>query len=79
MIKETPQSEVTLTPAQLHLIKWLKVMKVEEDEMVGVMLLLQTALQREKMMEWLSQHHAATPSEILGKAMEISGQGVDYQ
>ncbi len=62
-----------LTPAQKHLIKWLKVMKVEEDEMIGIMTLMDTAKKRDELMMWMSKHPEATPSDILGKAMEIAG------
>ena len=63
---------VILTPAQQHLIKWLKVVGVEEDEMVGIMLLMNTPKKRDDLMMWMFQHKEATPSDILGKAMEIS-------
>lgn len=61
-----------MTPAQKHLIQWLKVMRVEEDEMVGIMFLMDTPKKRDNLMMWMSHHPKATPSEILGKAMEIS-------
>ena len=63
---------VILTPAQKHLIKWLKVMKVEEDEMIGIMFLMDTPKKRDDLMMWMSHHQQATPSDILGKALEIS-------
>ena len=66
---------VVLTPAQQHLIRGLKIMGVEQDEMVGIMLLMDTPKKRDKLMMWMSKNEGATPSDILGKAMEISKQG----
>ena len=63
---------VTLTQAQQHLIRWLKVMKVEKDEMIGIMSLLKTPAQRDEMMKWLTHNQKATPTEILKKAIEFS-------
>ena len=65
---------IELTPAQQYLIKWLKVMKVGKEEMIGIMMLLKTPIQMDEMMDWLCHHQKATPSEIVGKALEISKQ-----
>ena len=61
-----------LSPAQKHLIKWLKLMDCSMDEAVGIMLLLRTPKQRDDMMLWMSKHPAATPSDLIGKALEIT-------
>lgn len=60
-----------LTPAEKHLIKWLKIMKCSEDETVGIMLLLNTPEKRDKMMQWMAKNTKATPSELLGTTMDI--------
>ena len=62
-----------LTPAEKHLIRWLKIMKCSMDEAVGIGLLLETPEQWDKMMRWMSTHPEATPSDLIGKALEISG------
>ena len=61
-----------LTPAQKHLIHWLKFMGVEEDEMLGIMLLLDTQKLRDDMMAWMCKHPEASTSDLLGKAMNLS-------
>ena len=61
-----------LTPAQKHLIKWLKLMKCSEDETVGIMMLLDTPEYRDKMMAWMSKHPEATPSDLIGQALAIT-------
>lgn len=69
---------VVLTPAQQHLIKGLKIMRVEEDEMIGIMLLMDTPEKQDQLMMWMSKNQKATPSDILGKAMEISRQYKEF-
>ena len=61
-----------LTPAQKHLIHWLKVMGVQEDEVIGIMLLMDTPEKRDNLMGWMSKNLKATPSEIIGTAMDIA-------
>ena len=61
-----------LTPAQKYLIKWLKVMKCSEDETIGIMLLMDTPKKQDDLMQWLAKNQKATPSEILGIALEIA-------
>ena len=61
-----------LTPAQKHLIKWLKVMKCSEDETIGIMLLMDTPKKRDDLMRWLAKNQKATPSEILGITLDIA-------
>ena len=60
-----------LTQAQKHLIHWLKVMGVQEDDMVGIMLLMDTPKKRDTLMCWMAENQTATPSDIIGKAMDI--------
>lgn len=61
-----------LTKAQKHLIHWLKVMKCNMEEATGIMLLLDTPAYREEMMNWMTQHPEATPSVLIGKALDIT-------
>ena len=61
-----------LTPAQKHLVRWLKIMKCSEDETVGIMLLLDTPEYRDKMMQWMMDNPEATPSDLIGKALDIT-------
>ena len=60
-----------LTPAQKHLIRGLKVMGVQEDDMVGIMLLMDTPKKRDTLMCWMAENQTATPSDIIGKSMDI--------
>ena len=61
-----------LTPAEKHLIKWLKIMKCSEDEAVGIMLVLDTPEKRDTMMMWMAEHLEATPSDLIGKTLDIA-------
>lgn len=63
---------MTLTPAEKHLIKWLKLMKCSEDETVGIMLLLNTPAYLDEMMQWMTKHPEATPSDLIGNALTIT-------
>ena len=60
-----------LTPAQKHLIHWLKIMGMSLEETLGVMLLLDTPERRDKMMEWMSRNPNAIPSDLIGVALGI--------
>ncbi len=60
-----------LTPAQKHLIRGLKVMGVQENDVIGIMLLMDTPKKRDDLMRWMAENRTATPSDIIGKAMDI--------
>ena len=60
-----------LTMAEKYLTKWLKVMNCSEDETVGIMLILDTPEKRDRMMQWMSKNLKATPSDLIGKTMDI--------
>ena len=60
-----------LTPAQKYLIHWLKVMGVQEDDVIGIMLLMDTPKKRDDLMCWMAENRTATSSDIIGKAMDI--------
>ena len=62
---------MALTPAQKHLIHGLKMFGMAEDETVGIMLALDTPEKRDKLMVWMAQHREATPSDIIGKTIDI--------
>ncbi len=61
-----------LTPAQKHLICWLKVMGMNEDDVIGIMLLMDTPKKRDDLMRWMAENRTATPSDIIRKAMDIA-------
>lgn len=58
-----------LTPAQKHLIRWLKVMDVGEN-MICLMLLMDKPRKRDQLMCWKTENQVATPSNIMRKALE---------
>ena len=60
-----------LTEDQKLLIHGLKLFGVETDEMLGIMLALKTLEQQNELMLWMSDHQKATPSEIVGKTMDM--------
>ena len=39
--------------------------------LVGIMLALDTPEKRDKLMMWMAQHREATPSDIIGKTIDI--------
>ena len=45
---------------------------VENDLIVGIMLLLQEENQQERLMEWMAEHEGAKPEKILQIATEIA-------
>ena len=62
---------MSLTPAQKHLIHGLKLFGVAKDDMIGIMLALDTPEKRDKMMLWMMDNPKATTSDLLGITMDI--------
>ena len=60
-----------LTNAQKHLIHWLKIIGMSEDETVGIMVAMKTPRQRDLLMSWMADHREATKSDIIGRVMYI--------
>ena len=60
-----------LTKAQKHLIHWLKIIGMSEDETVGIMVAMKTPRQRDMLMSWMADHREATKSDIIGRVMYI--------
>ena len=60
-----------LSPAQKHLIHGLKLFGLTEDETVGIVLAMKTPKQQDELMMWMVDNLKATPSEIIGKTMDI--------
>ena len=61
-----------LSETQKLLMSGLKVFGVENDLIVGIMLLLQDEDQQERLMEWMAEHEGAKPETILRIATEIA-------
>ena len=66
------EQEYKLTRAQKHLLHGLKLFGLTIDEAVGVMLALETPEQEDKLMFWMAENKTATPSDIIGKTMDIT-------
>lgn len=60
-----------LTRAQKHLLHGLKLFGLTIDEAIGVMLAFETPEQEDKLMFWMAENKTATPSDIIGKTMDI--------
>ena len=61
-----------LTKMQTALIGVLKYMNVEEDAIVGIMLMLKEENQIIEMGYWIANNRQASQSQILEKAVELS-------
>ena len=60
-----------LTPAQKHLIRWLKVMGVQEDDMVGIMLLMDTPKKHDTRMCWMAENQTANRTVFIQAAKGV--------
>ena len=60
-----------LTTLQKELVYLLKAYEIQQNEAVGVMLLLDTEEKQIKMYEWIELNTAATVSEVIEAAMHI--------
>jgi hypothetical protein len=60
-----------LTPAQRHLIRWLKVMGCTEEETIGIFLFADTPEKRDELMMYMAENLTATPQDILEKLEQI--------
>ena len=61
-----------LTQAQKDLLRGLKILRVDEECIIVIMLMTQKAFQTEMMIDYIISHEKATQEELLSKAMEIS-------
>lgn len=64
-------SYMELTGSQKLLINGLDLFGVEMDEMLGIMLALKSEAQQWELMKWMADNQTATPSDIVGKTMDI--------
>ena len=62
---------MSLTPTEEKLIDTLVVIEAEEDDVVAIVLSLQTEEAQLKMIDWLNEHLDASVSDMLEKTLEI--------
>ncbi len=62
---------MSLTPTEEKLIDTLVVTEAEEDDVVAIVLSLQTEEAQLKMIDWLNEHLDASVSDMLEKTLEI--------
>ena len=62
---------MSLTPTGEKLIDTLVVTEAEEDDVVAIVLSLQTEEAQLKMIDWLNEHLDASVSDMLEKTLEI--------
>ena len=65
-----------LSEAQANLIECLKFLKVKQENIVGIMLMIPQDRQIAEMAEYLSNNPKTTESGILAKAIEISRNSI---
>ena len=63
---------MALTPVEKLLVRGLKIFGASEDETVSIGLLLETEEQQFEMMYWMADNPEATPSDLIGKALDIT-------
>ena len=61
-----------LSEAQANLIECLKFLKIKQEKIVGIILMIPQDRQIAEMAEYLSNNPKTTESEIFAKAIEIS-------
>ena len=62
---------MSLTPTEEKLIDTLVVTEAEEDDVVAIVLSLQTEEAQLKMIDWLNEHLDASVSDMFEKTLEI--------
>lgn len=62
----------TLSPAQKHLIAGLKLFSMEQEAIIGIVLMLARPEQQDAMMFWMAENEHATQSDILEKVVELT-------
>ena len=63
---------MALTQTEKLLVRGLKIFGASEDETVSIGLLLETEEQQLEMMYWMADNPEATPSDLIGKALDIT-------
>lgn len=67
-------TKVEFTPAQKHLVRWLKIVGCSEDETIGIMLAMDTPMKRDRLMSWMAENRRATPQDILRITMDLAAE-----
>ena len=62
-----------LTPLQEDLIQLLKMLGVEREAVVGIMLMLKTEETQLKLLDFIDKNREADQSDILGEVIRITG------
>lgn len=62
---------MVLTDLDRLLIRFLKECKMEEEEIVGTMLFLETIPNKQAMVKWIASKKNPTPQEIMNKTTDI--------
>lgn len=61
-----------LTKAEKLLIRGAKIIGATREEATGILLALRDPIHQEKMLDWMDKNlETATPSDLLGKTMDI--------
>lgn len=63
---------MALTELQRGLMALLKAYELEEDEAVGVMLLLKETSHQEEMLTWIENNTSADQNEVIQAALDIT-------
>ena len=63
---------MALTEAEKLIVRGAKIIGADKYEAAGVLLALRDPKQQEKMLDWMEKNlETATPSDLLGKTMDI--------
>ena len=60
-----------LTTIEKDLIACLTAYEMDEDEVVGIMLLLQTSKEQNLLLEWIEDNTSAEKEEVIAEALRI--------
>lgn len=67
---------MALTIAEKLIVRGAKIIGADRDEAAGIILALRDPKQQEELLAWMEQNlETATPSDLIGKTMDILKNG----
>ena len=65
---------MALTKAENYLIDWLKALGCTEEEVIGIVLTMDTPTKQDRLMSWMAENRRATPQDILMITMDLAAE-----
>ena len=66
---------MALTEAEKLIVRGAKIIGADRNDAAGILLALRDPMQQEEMLDWMEKNlETATPSDLIGKTMDIAAK-----